>query len=318
MGQRGFPTVKNSLDSMTSDAFYHIFKELEMLNILESLRAGGLTAIKAHDSVHEFLLLASLVPHDPQQVTWHRKSAFLTYLWEAFHSAHRATMEALAGYYNAGFTLLRNTLELLVRGAFWECLAHEKFRDNAKILDEEQQKDRKRGSVKDWIEELIGRRPSIREEMERTSANIFDKTAVLFEDEEFQREHVRMPSFATMVRQLIDWRVIDIADAYNTVYGDLYGRLSKNVHVIPDRTDIGRRLLREEDFLEIHVIPEELGRFVEILRRVVDIGIVIECNILTDWFQRDENKAAVRERLASVEDLGLRLSCGNLRRLLSL
>jgi hypothetical protein len=308
--------MKTNVDVVTADAFYHVFKELEILNILESLRVGGSEALKAHDSVHEFMLLASLVPRDPQQVAWHQKSAFLTYLWEAFHSAHRATIEVLAGYYNAGFTLLRNTLELLVKGAFWECLAHEKFRDNARVLDEDQQKDRKRGSIKDWIDELIKRRPSIREEMEQTSASIFDKVATVFEDEDLQREVVRVPTFSTIVRQVIEWKIIDIPDAYNAIYRDLYNRLSKDVHVIPDKTDIGRRLLEEEDFLAVRIIPQELGKFVETLRMVMDIGIVIESNILINWLQREEARPEVKERLAAIKDLGLKLSSEKLRGLL--
>lgn len=300
-------------------AFYHTFKELEILNMLDSFKAGEFEEIrKAHDSIHEFILLAPFSLPRTQKVTWHQRSAFLTYQWEAFHSAHRAIMEALAGYYNAGYTLLRNTLELLIKGAFWECLAHKKFRAYTKALDKDKQKDRgRRKSIKEWVEDLIKEKPSIEKDLEEISAGIFDKTAIFFEDEEFQKKYIRIPSFSVIVKQLIEWKVIDIPNAYNVVYNGLYRRLSKDVHVIPDRTDMGRRLLREKDLFEIDVIPDELNRFMKNLHEVVDIGIVIELNILSDWIKKDEEvRTRLKERLMVIESLGLKLCLGKLNTLL--
>ena len=54
------------------------------------------------------------------------------------------------------------------------------------------------------------------------------------------------------------------------------------MHVAPDKTNIGKRLLAEKDLFEIEVIPEELNRYAEDLHRVMDIGIVVELNILED------------------------------------
>jgi len=73
------------------------------------------------------MLLAPTCLPSTTEVRWLQKSAFLTYHREAFYQAHRSFLEALAGYYNAGYALLRNTQELMIKGAFWECLAHEDF-----------------------------------------------------------------------------------------------------------------------------------------------------------------------------------------------
>jgi len=305
------------VDEQLKEAFYHTLKELEILNIIDSLRTGDFEEVrKAHDSVHEFLLLAPLSLPSLGKVTWQQKSAFLTYQWEAFHLAHRAFVEALAGYYNAGYTLLRNTLELLVRGAFWECLARKNFRACAKVLDEVKQRyGRGRKSIKDWIEELIKIKPSTEKELEKTSVSIFDKTAPILEDEEFRREYVRLP-FSVIVRQLVEWKIIDIPEAYHVVYSDLYGRLSKDVHVFPDKTDIGRRLLGEKDFLKIVVVPTELNRFMKDLHKVIDIGIVIELNILSDWIRENEEvQTSLGKRLKILENLGLKFGSKKLRSL---
>jgi hypothetical protein len=115
------------------EAFNHILKEIGILNIIKSLRKGKFKKLQeAHDSIHEFIYLAPICC--PKQANWHSKSAFLTYHWEAFHLAHRAFLEALSGYYNTAYILLRGTLELLLKGAFWECLAHKKFRDKADVI----------------------------------------------------------------------------------------------------------------------------------------------------------------------------------------
>lgn len=58
--------------------------------------------------------------------------------------------------------------------------------------------------------------------------------------------------------------------------------LSKDVHVIPDRTDVGKILLvkPEELFVRKKVFPHLLDEYLECLKEVMDIGIVIELNIL--------------------------------------
>jgi len=66
---------------------------------------------------------------------------------------------------------------------------------------------------------------------------------------------------------------------------------------------------QKEALFEIDVLPAELGKFMADLRMVMDIGAVIELNILMDWPERQETKAAIKKRLAVIEDLGLRLSC---------
>jgi hypothetical protein len=76
--------------------------------------------------------------------------------------------------------------------------------------------------------------------------------------------------------------------------------------VIPDRTDIGRRLLREENLFETVVILEELDKFLELLRKVVDVGVVVELNILSEWIELDgEVRARLRERLPVLKNLEL-------------
>lgn len=280
----------------------HIFNELEIPNILVSINTNFEKIQRVNDSIHEFLSLAPLcLPHDK---SWHQKSAFLGYYyWETFYSAHRSFLEALAGYYNVANTLLRNTLELVVKGAFWECLAHKKFRDNANILS----KPKKKKTLIAWLNDLSEHDPYIEHELEKTSGAIFDKTSIIFEDSEFQKKFIHLPNFHEIVEQLTEWNIFNpIQNPQEIIYNKLYGELSKNVHVIPDKTDVGRRLLSEKDLFKVEVMPNELNAYLETLRTLIDISTVIELNILSDWIiQNEEIQNKLIERLSTLEDLEL-------------
>ena len=126
---------------------------------------------------------------------------------------------------------------------------------------------------------------------------------------EFQKKYIRTPSFSLIVNQLIEWKIIDFSNAYQIVYKGLYNKLSKDVHVAPDRTDIGRRLLQGKDLFEVTVVLEELNKFLKTLHEVMDIGVIIELNILNDWIKGfEEVKCKLRKRLPVIKDLELNCS----------
>jgi len=208
---------------------------------------------------------------------------------------------------------LRSTLELLLKGAFWECLAHENFRTKATKLQSDKDKG-KRKSVKDWVDALIEQEPSVRRDLEETSAAIFDKTAILFRNREFQKKFVHVPRFPVLIDQLVEWQVLDIPNSFHIVYDNLYSDLSADVHVAPDATDVGRKLLAERDFMEIEVIPEELTKYMKTLHEVIDLGTAVELNILRDWIELGDNDK-LKERLKTLKDLELKYSLGKLEAL---
>lgn len=287
----------------------HLFTEIELPNMLTSLQADYETIERVHDSIHEFMYLIALCLPTNAGVSWHSKSAFLTCHWEAFHQIHRSFLEALSGYYNTAYVILRSTLELLLKGAFWECLAHKCLRERATLLDKGKGK---RKSVKDWVDSLIELDPAVERDLEETSVAIFDKTAILFDDQRFQRQFVHLPSFSTIVKQVIEWQVVDISNPYARVYTELYGDLSRDVHVFPDAIDVGRRFLSERDFMEIEIIPNELTKYLKTLHKLTDIGIVIELNILKDWME-SAVQAKLKKRVDVLRNLGLEYSVKKLR-----
>ena len=88
------------------------------------------------------------------------------------------------------------------------------------------------------------------------------------------------------------------------------------MHVIPDRTDIGRRLIEQENGLfEQRVRPNTLHEFAQSLLEVMDAAIVAEINIMKDFLaQNSQSKANLKERLGCFDQLNLKYSssCGKL------
>lgn len=298
-------------------AFLHSLGESGIENVFLSLSKGKYDAIqRAHDSIHEFIYLIHFCLPSGGTTKWQRKSAYILYHYQAFYQAHRSYNEAMSGYYNTGYILLRSALELMIRGAFWECVAHKTFRDSAEVI--KRASGMKVGNAKktilDWFSDIIEQHPSIENELEERSAAVFDKTAPLLTNRMLRK---LVPDAKTIVEQLADWKLFHpIADPMPTVYDGLYADLSSDVHVIPDKTDIGRRLLYETDFLETNIVVKELDRYVGTLHRLMDIGVVISLNVFQDWISKDDNvKGGLRGRIGRVEDLKLQHSLTRLMEL---
>ncbi len=302
---------EHKFDELLESAYGHTVEELGLENVKTSLRIDFENIQKAHDAIHEYMFLAPML--FPSQIEgdadWHGKTAFVIYHWEAFHHAHRSLTEALCGYYNVAFILLRATFELLIKGAFWECLSHREFRENSQVLD----KERAGKKIKEWINTIFASAPHVEDELERTSAGIYDKISPVVENTKFRLDT------KIVIRQLNQWGIFHpIPQVEISIYRGIYGRLSADVHVIPDRTDIGRRLVAESDeIFEQKLLPETLAEYANLLHEVIDLAIVVELNIMKDLIEKySEVKMNLTKRLGTLERLGLEYSRERAKQLL--
>jgi hypothetical protein len=289
-------------EELVQFAYRHTLGELGLENIKPSFRLEFESLQKAHDAINEFMLLAPLLFPSQANAEFHRKSAFLLpYQGTAFDHAHRSLIESLCGYYNVAFVLLRTTLELVIKGAFWECLSHKEYRQSSQVLD----KDDRGKKIKEWLNEIFNSVPNVEEVFETISASIYDKIRPVIEEAEFR------PGVKTIVRQLSQWGIFNpIPDPTTSVYEEIYGRLSADVHVVPDRTDIGQRMLDpSSQILEQEILQNTLSEYAHCLHQVMDLAILVELNILRDLIEEyDEAKANLSERLETLEQLGLEYS----------
>lgn len=295
----------NENDYKIKHTITYILRETALSNIFSSLRLVDYDLLqKAHDSIHEFLYLAPFCL--PKNKSWHEKSAFLIYHFIAYDQAHRSFLEALTGYYNVAHIILRSVLELSLKGALWECLAHKKFRESAKIIKKNSRVKigHSKRTILNWLEDIVKKRPEIKNTWENISGAIFDQIAPIFEDSQLKN---LVPKPKIILKQLEQWKILEPYTA-EEVY-EIYNKLSAEVHVIPDKTEIGRRVLHEKDLFQTKINVRELEDYLMVLHKITDIGIVIELNILSDWIIQDEEaQSKLRERLSILQNLNLSFS----------
>ena len=285
--------------AMLHKAFSHTLEEIGLHTVWESLKVDLESIRKGHDSIHEFTYIAPLMfPHEGGP-SWHRYSAFLLYHWEVGYAAHRSLIEALCGYYNSAFTLLRTALELALKGALYEGLAHRKFRATSQALE----KDPGGRNLKQFLDDLISKQPSISDDLGDTSAAIYDMIESIVDNARYR------PSLKTILMQLSEWGFLHPIRAVQEIR-DVYMRLSKEVHVLPDYTDIGRILLKETDelFEPRKVDKAVLGEYMLVERFVVDACTVVELNVLKDNMKFNQVRSNLAARVEYLKDLGMTVS----------
>ncbi|SRR5579875_999519 len=225
--------------------------------------------------IDTFVGLGSLISRPSE--SYQRNTVFLVYLWEAWHSSRRSLIESLSGHYNAGFILLRSTLELMVKGVVYQCLSQKKFRENANFL-----RDKKDVYIL-RLDELLVNQAHLVEEFNSSAISTFDKLEKSFAD--------YRPNVKHFLSQILQWHLLDgIEISTNDLYSDFYGRLSSDVHVMPNSTDTGRAIKSGETaFGDKHVIDEALLEYLNSVTQIIDLVMIITLNWIKENIQ-DRNR----------------------------
>jgi len=210
----------------------------------------------------------------------HRLSAFRLYYNDSVHLARRAWIETTCFYYGVGHALLRNALESLIRGAFWEGMAHKQFREEAHVVRRTGQKvGTETRTLLDWFTDFFKYHADARDTLEQVSASVFDMTSALFSEKSLSRV---APNFKRMLEQVAAWEMLKPMEApVPAIHEHLYWELSKDAHLIPDKTLMGRRFVEEKEaFPLIAFHPEELDSFCGALGCAADVGMVLSLNLV--------------------------------------
>lgn len=235
-----------------------------------------------------------------------RHSAFYLYHAEAVFASRRALREALCSYYGAAGALLRGAYEAILRGAFWDCLAHQRYRDHAEVVGK--QKRTIEGiprNILNWLSDVFQAAPQIQAQLEKQSGAIFDCISPLFEKRVLRRV---LPPLRTMVEQLSAWKMFEpITDSVSEVYDRVYSSLCLDTHLIPDKTMMGRLMVAGKDPSTIfEPSQEEFDRFLTLFCCVAEIGALVMLNLVEDDAHADEDlRARVASILPTAEDAGL-------------
>ena len=196
----------------------HISDEIGFHYVFQSVKTEFDTLQKCHDAIHEFLYLAYVCAPEGnnQKEVWLSKSAFLIYQWEIFDCAHRSFIEALCSYYNSAFILLRSTFELLIKGAFWECISHNYFRNDLGLINEIS----KSKDLKSFIEKIFNANQIKKIEIEKISSSIFDEIG------KNSKNPIQKISIKAIIEQLVHWNIFSpIEDVVGKIMQHLFCKI---------------------------------------------------------------------------------------------
>lgn len=213
-------------------------------------------------------------------------NAFLLYHWDAGNMAGLSLGNSLSGQYNAGFTLLRSTLELILNGALFQCLAQRQHRENPspnlEPIDSLRMLTTHLSTV---IREL-----EMDPEMESNSVAIFN---ILRGD---WMQYVFSLKTSSVIQQLADWYIFyHLGDNPANMVRSLYFRLSKNVHERVEYTDAGRAVEEGKEMFDwpAPILSQSLAGFLEDFHSTMEIGVITILNILASKIssERFQDKA---------------------------
>lgn len=219
---------------------------------------------------------------EPSTTLLHRHGAYIIYKTQAEDDLEASFALAMLGRYSAASVLLRSSLELLCRGAFFDGIAKRDLREGCKLLSKKTKKriDNKRRSIEDLFNDLSKLNPQLYDDFELNSGCILDKLSVFSRNRLFQN---MFPSFYKIVEQLERWgHFHPIDDSINLVYHGGYHLLSLPTHGHIDSLDIGRRMLDGESmFAQPTRRPNYLESYLSNFDQLLDLGLVLTFNLIT-------------------------------------
>ncbi len=268
----------------------------ESLDICRTMDVLDFNPVRNLAAVQDALILKQ----EDRSPLYRVSTAFLILIWEATQTMKVSLQNALGFRYSIATLLLRIVLENMIRGAFFDSIAKEQFRNEYNIKDQKlrigHDGDEKVGFL-DVLKREIKSEPALVRHLEQGSAIIFDITNKY---QIHQRHYRLIPRVSEMVTQLDNWgftNPIPINELRS-----IYGHLSKSVHSVPSETDLGRGMLHGRNLFEKPALMEnELRRYLALLSKVVDIGMVLSFNILGQHLQQDNLKRATLALTADYE-----------------
>ena len=298
-------------DDQINKAFEHIKGELMIPQIIESLKTNFGLAQSSHDSIHEFILLTGMLISRNSNYSFKQNMVFFLHCEEIFFLAHRSSLDALSAHYNAAFINLRSVLELLIQGTFLDCLAHKKYRINHLVWSKHQRNKK----IKKFLDDQIEKRLQLEEKLEKDSISIIDEL------QDFIPIQNNMPTFSFMLGRLLHWDLLQGIENPFSLIRKLYSKLSSEVHVYPDNTDVGRLLLSNEEykpFTDKKILQNHLDEYLQMLRIIMDVGLIVVINMLASNMDDHDVREQIKQRIATkqFQELGLDFSKNHLSHLL--
>jgi len=201
-------------------------------------------------------------------------SAFLMYHWDAGQMAGISLSNGLCGQYNAGFTLLRSYLELLLKGSYFQCLSQKEFREDPNIV----LKSTDSVSILTTnMSSLISQEHVDDIDLEKDSMLVFEVLRGHWSQDLFH------PEVRLIARQVDGWGMLEGLEGNPVeIIGELYGELSQNVHERVEYTDSGRAVEEGTEIFEwpAPILGQSLSEFLHDFHLAMEVGVISVLNQL--------------------------------------
>jgi hypothetical protein len=285
-----FPRLQVNMKSVEKPWEHQFLKDcaLENSDISFRMKPEELGLARGLVGFHFRIPVAMTMPNTHDDRLFYEKSAFIVCHYSAGTLALRSLCDAILGSYSGASILLRSAFELDLKGAFYQCLTDDKYFSNARIL----RRDKKGRKLLKFLKCLFNYSNITKLEVEETSIGIFDKLESVISMREYQ---VR-PS--VMFNQLKAWDLYyPVRNPKESIYNELYSRLSEDVHVMLDRTDLGKFLLKDPEscFNTPKVDPQFLQDYLDDLKKVMDAGVVLTFNVLKENLKNREIRNSLEQ-----------------------
>jgi hypothetical protein len=207
-------------------------------------------------------------------VAFRRMGAFLMYHWEAGSMGGLSLSNALCGLYNAGFTLLRSYLELILRGVLSQCLVQRYFRDSpSRVL-----------KPTDPLAILTRNLSAVIRERQIDPDDLDDNTILIFDvlHGHWMQDILHL-DLNSIVKQVADWGMLrGLGERPERTIGELYGELSRSAHERVEYTDSGRAVEEGEELFEwpAPILKQSLEEFLTGFHLAMEIGVIAVLNQL--------------------------------------
>ncbi len=261
----------------------------ESLTILTSKLDGELSP---------FFLIPYIIEHfvwgdSTRSNVFKKRNAYLLFLWEALETLRVSVLLALGFRYATGLTLLRQSLETLIRGAFVDTIAQKEYRSKKAV---------KSLKISQFLDNLFAQmleeEPSLEKDMEISSSALAQAL------QKYQMEKGswrKLPSLSHMITALETLGFFEPAKS-GEVY-DVYGILSWPVHIVSPFTDVIIQITHfDEAFNELRLVPKMVEQYLNLLGTVVDLALVLSFNLLRRE-HRDEFVHAFVEKIHRDESI---------------